>query len=67
MVLSWFMLKDKLMDVPLVQLLRVAWIAGTLPIIIASIPIPMLSWLRGTLLGFARRGKIMHSSSKVIN
>lgn len=51
------------MEVLLIQLLKLAWIAGTLPIIIASIPIPMLSWLRKTLLGFARRGKIMHSSS----
>ncbi|KAJ1375442.1 3-oxo-5-alpha-steroid 4-dehydrogenase, C-terminal [Sesbania bispinosa] len=52
------------MEVLLVQLLRVAWIAGTLPIIIASIPTPKLSWLRRTLLGFAKRGKIIHSSSQ---
>lgn len=53
------------MEVLLVQLLRLAWIAATLPIIIASIPTPKLNWLRRTLLGFARRGKIMHSSSQV--
>ncbi|XP_061343484.1 polyprenol reductase 2 [Gastrolobium bilobum] len=61
------MLRDQnkqVMEVLLVQLLRVAWITGTLPIIIASIPTPRLTWFRRTLLGFARRGKIMHSSSQ---
>ncbi|XP_020968734.1 polyprenol reductase 2-like isoform X2 [Arachis ipaensis] len=47
----------------LAQLLRLAWIVGTLPILIASIQIPRLNFLHTILLGFARRGKIMHSSS----
>lgn len=50
------------MEVVIVQTLRLAWVAATLPIIIASIPTPKLTWLRRTLLTFARRGKIMHSS-----
>ncbi|XP_027353881.1 polyprenol reductase 2 [Abrus precatorius] len=57
-------LHHQLMKMLLVQLLRVAWVAGTLPIIIASIPTSKLSWLRRTLLGFAGRGKTMHSSSQ---
>ncbi|XP_052108950.1 polyprenol reductase 2 isoform X1 [Arachis duranensis] len=52
------------MHMVLPQLLRLAWIAGTLPILIASIPIPKLNFLHTILLGFARRGKIMHSSSQ---
>ncbi|KAK7264228.1 hypothetical protein RJT34_31834 [Clitoria ternatea] len=52
------------MEVFFVHFLRMAWILGTLPIIIASIPTPKLKWFRGILLGFARRGKIMHSSSQ---
>ncbi|QHO32256.1 Polyprenol reductase [Arachis hypogaea] len=52
------------MHMVLPQLLRLAWIAGTLPILIASIPIPKLKFLHTILLGFARRGKIMHSSSQ---
>ncbi|KAK7257996.1 hypothetical protein RIF29_32369 [Crotalaria pallida] len=51
-------------EVILVQLLRLAWIAATLPLLVASIPIPNLTWLRRTLLGFACRGKIMRSSSQ---
>ncbi|XP_057752502.1 polyprenol reductase 2-like isoform X1 [Arachis stenosperma] len=52
------------MHTVLAQLLRLAWIAGTLPILIASIPIPKLNFFHTILLGFARRGKIMHSSSQ---
>ncbi|KAJ7967241.1 polyprenol reductase 2-like [Quillaja saponaria] len=51
------------MEVGLAQLLRAAWIAGTLAIIIASLPTSRLSSFRGALLGFTRRGKIMQSSS----
>uniref|UniRef100_A0A5B7BDV9 3-oxo-5-alpha-steroid 4-dehydrogenase C-terminal domain-containing protein n=1 Tax=Davidia involucrata TaxID=16924 RepID=A0A5B7BDV9_DAVIN len=51
------------MDIGLVALLRAAWIAGTLPILIASIPSSRLSWFHEALLGFAKRGKIMQSSS----
>ncbi|XP_012573247.2 polyprenal reductase 2 isoform X1 [Cicer arietinum] len=60
-----FMLNDHhQMEFLLLQFLRVSWIAATLPIIIASIPIPKLNCFRRLLLGFARRGKIMHSSSQ---
>ncbi|KHG11230.1 hypothetical protein F383_13783 [Gossypium arboreum] len=47
----------------LIWLLRVAWIAGTLPILIASLPFPILNSFRALLLSFAKRGKIMPSSS----
>lgn len=53
------------MEVGLVGLLRAAWIAGTLPILIASVPSSMLNWFRDALLGFAKRGKTMQSSSQV--
>lgn len=49
----------------LVGLLRVAWVAGTLPIIIASLPSSRLHLFHEALMGFAKRGKIMHSSSYV--
>ena len=45
------------------ELLRAAWIAGTLPILIASLPCSWLGSFHGLVLGFARRGKIMQSSS----
>jgi 3-oxo-5-alpha-steroid 4-dehydrogenase 3 len=49
------------MEFLLLQFLRFSWIAGTFPIIISSIP--KLNFLRQILLVFAKRGKIMHSSS----
>ncbi|KAK9284491.1 hypothetical protein L1049_023664 [Liquidambar formosana] len=52
------------MELGLALLLRAAWIAGTLPILLASIPSSLLSSFHGILLGFARRGKIMPSSSR---
>ncbi|KAI9124728.1 hypothetical protein K1719_004650 [Acacia pycnantha] len=52
------------MEMSIVLLLRLAWIAGTLPIVIASIPSSKLNWFRGALLGLAKRGKIMQSSSQ---
>ncbi|XP_050899817.1 polyprenol reductase 2 isoform X2 [Lathyrus oleraceus] len=59
-----FMSKDQhQLMATLVQFLRLSWIAATLPIIIASIPIPKLNFLRQILLLFAKRGKITHSSS----
>ncbi|KAL2988873.1 hypothetical protein AAZX31_11G108200 [Glycine max] len=61
-----FLFHNQPMEVVLVQMLRLAWVAATLPIIVASIPTPKLNCLRGTLLGFARRGKIMHSSSQKV-
>ncbi|KAL5068910.1 hypothetical protein RYX36_019797 [Vicia faba] len=62
---SSFMSKDQhqLMETLLVLFLRLSWIAATLPIIIASIPIPKLNFLRKILLVFAKRGKTMHPSS----
>ncbi|KAA8536038.1 hypothetical protein F0562_028516 [Nyssa sinensis] len=51
------------MEIGLVTLLRAAWIAGILPILIVSIPSSRLSSFREVLLGFAKRGKIMQSSS----
>ncbi|XP_057974802.1 polyprenol reductase 2-like isoform X2 [Malania oleifera] len=52
------------MDFPrLVGLLRLAWVAGTLPILIALMPSYGLSSFREVLLGFAKRGKTMQSSS----
>uniref|UniRef100_A0A6M2E9X1 3-oxo-5-alpha-steroid 4-dehydrogenase C-terminal domain-containing protein n=1 Tax=Populus davidiana TaxID=266767 RepID=A0A6M2E9X1_9ROSI len=51
------------MELGLVELLRAAWIAGTLPILIASLPCSWLGSFHGIVLGFARRGKIMQSSS----
>uniref|UniRef100_A0A6N2LLK7 3-oxo-5-alpha-steroid 4-dehydrogenase C-terminal domain-containing protein n=1 Tax=Salix viminalis TaxID=40686 RepID=A0A6N2LLK7_SALVM len=51
------------MQLGLVELLRAAWIAGTLPILIASLPCSWLGSFHGLVLGFARRGKIMKSSS----
>jgi hypothetical protein len=53
------------MEVGLVGLLRAAWIAGTLPILIASVPSSRLRGFRDAMLGFAKRGKIMQSSSQV--
>ncbi|GMY05614.1 polyprenol reductase 2 [Fagus crenata] len=52
------------MEVGLVGLLRAAWIAGTLPILIAYVPSSRLSWFRDAILGFAKRGKLVQSSSK---
>lgn len=53
------------MEVGFVELLRAAWIVGTLPILIASLPSSRLSWFRDVLSGFAKRGKTLQSSSKV--
>ncbi|XP_022752159.1 polyprenol reductase 2-like isoform X1 [Durio zibethinus] len=47
----------------LVWLLRAGWMAGTLPILIASLPSSHLNSFRTLLLGFAKRGKIMPPSS----
>ncbi|KAK6916655.1 3-oxo-5-alpha-steroid 4-dehydrogenase, C-terminal [Dillenia turbinata] len=47
----------------IVGLLRAAWIAGTLPILIASLPFSKLTSFHGLLMGFAKRGKIMQASS----
>ncbi|KAM1763627.1 polyprenol reductase 2-like [Malus sylvestris] len=52
------------MEVGVVGLLRTAWIAATLPILIAALPFSWLSSFRGAVLGFAKRGKTMQSSSQ---
>lgn len=52
------------MEVGLVAMLRTAWIAATLPILIASMPFSCLNSFHKVVLGFAKRGKIRQSSSK---
>ncbi|KAL3539036.1 hypothetical protein ACH5RR_002402 [Cinchona calisaya] len=51
------------MEMGLALFLRVAWIAGTLPILIASVPWSRLHWFHDVVLGFAKRGKTMQPSS----
>ncbi|TXG64675.1 hypothetical protein EZV62_011669 [Acer yangbiense] len=51
------------MEVWLVGLVRAAWIAATLPILIASIPSSRLRFVHEALMGFSKRGKTMQSSS----
>ncbi|XWS55007.1 hypothetical protein CRYUN_Cryun10bG0137900 [Craigia yunnanensis] len=51
------------MELGLVTLLRTAWVAVTLPIIIASIPSSKLSSFHQLVSRFAKRGKTMQSSS----
>ncbi|CAL5378333.1 unnamed protein product [Camellia sinensis] len=53
------------MEIELVALLRAAWVAATLPILVASIPSSLLNSFHEFFLGFAKRGKIMQSSSQV--
>lgn len=54
----------KLLDMGLLcWLLRLAWTAGILPILIAFIPSSSLHSFRKIIYGFAQRGKIMQSSS----
>ena len=45
-------------------LLRLAWIAGILPILLASVPIKSFDFFHRMLLSFAARGKILQSSDK---
>ncbi|KAL6209515.1 hypothetical protein ACLB2K_020455 [Fragaria x ananassa] len=51
------------MEVGVVELVRTGWIAGTLPILIASLPLSCLNSFHDIVLGFAKRGKILQSSS----
>lgn len=53
------------MEAWLAGLLRAAWLASIVPIIIASIPSSRLNSFHGAILGFAKRGKILQSSSYV--
>ncbi|XP_019230411.1 PREDICTED: polyprenol reductase 2-like isoform X2 [Nicotiana attenuata] len=55
------------MELGLVTLLRAAWIAATLPIVISLIPSSKLRSFQQFLLGFAKRGKIMQSSSSKLS
>ncbi|XP_016464455.1 polyprenal reductase 2 [Nicotiana tabacum] len=55
------------MELGLVTPLRAAWIAATLPIVIALIPSSTLRSFQQFLLGFAKRGKIMQSSSNKLS
>ncbi|CAN8270832.1 unnamed protein product [Cochlearia groenlandica] len=52
------------MELGLVWLIRTAWIASILPLLIASIPISKLKSYRDLVLGLAARGKILHPSSQ---
>ncbi|KAE8707121.1 Polyprenol reductase 1 [Hibiscus syriacus] len=44
----------------LIWLLRAAWIAGILPVFIASLPTPRLNFFHSILLGFAKRARLCH-------
>ncbi|XP_011627227.1 polyprenol reductase 2 isoform X2 [Amborella trichopoda] len=48
----------------LVMVLRAAWIAGTLPILLSFIPFSSFVRIRNVVLGFAKRGKLLQSSSQ---
>ncbi|KAL1801960.1 hypothetical protein DCAR_0933459 [Daucus carota subsp. sativus] len=55
---------DELMEMGLLSgLLRVAWTAGIFPILIALMPSSRLDSVREIISGFAKRGKIMQSST----
>lgn len=49
----------------MVALLRVAWVAATLPILIASVPVRSIGFFRRLLAVFSARGKTMPSSTKL--
>ncbi|CAN1267449.1 Polyprenol reductase 2 [Linum perenne] len=51
------------MEIGIVGMLRAAWIAGILPLLIASLPFSELGLFQRLVLGFAKRGKIMQNSS----
>uniref|UniRef100_A0A7N0UGL2 Polyprenol reductase n=1 Tax=Kalanchoe fedtschenkoi TaxID=63787 RepID=A0A7N0UGL2_KALFE len=53
----------RLREIRLSWLLQSWWIAGILPILVASIPSSRLASFRNLVLGFARRGKTMPPSS----
>ncbi|XP_073047436.1 polyprenal reductase 2-like [Primulina eburnea] len=60
--LNYFQLSSSTMI--LASLLCAAWIAGILPILIAFIPSSKINALHNFVLGLAKRGKIMQSSSQ---
>ncbi|XP_072984104.1 polyprenal reductase 1-like [Typha latifolia] len=51
------------MELSFTALLRLSWVAATLPILIASFPLPFTGFLHRIILGLASRGKIMKPSS----
>ncbi|KAI3959386.1 hypothetical protein MKW98_018976 [Papaver atlanticum] len=51
------------MEIKVDELLRAAWLAFILPVRVASLP-SRFSFFHGTLLGFAKRGKTLRSSSQ---
>lgn len=51
------------MEIGLTMFLRALWVAAILPLLVASFPSPRLKSFHQLLLGFAKRGKIMQSSS----
>lgn len=53
------------MELQIESLLRVAWVAGIMPILIASLPSSRLNLLHQLLLVFAGRGKTFQSSSRL--
>ncbi|THU65811.1 hypothetical protein C4D60_Mb05t07590 [Musa balbisiana] len=44
-------------------LLRLAWLAATVPILVVSLPIRPVGFLHRMIMGFAARGKTMMNSS----
>ncbi|KAF5764451.1 putative polyprenol reductase [Helianthus annuus] len=64
-ILEIMFLRMEELGLGLVSLLRIAWIAATLPILVAWLPLPGLGWFRRALLSFARRGKILQSNTKL--
>ncbi|RWW42175.1 hypothetical protein BHE74_00052288, partial [Ensete ventricosum] len=46
-------------------LLRLAWLAATVPILVVSLPIRPVGFLHRMIMGFAARGKTMMNSSTV--
>nr|XP_043609323.1 polyprenol reductase 2-like [Erigeron canadensis] len=63
-ILQSSFLRMEELELGLVSLIRIAWIAATLPILIACLPVPGLGWFRKVLLGFAKRGKVLQSKNK---
>lgn len=55
------------MEIGLVGMLRAAWMAGIMPIVIASLPYSRLGLFHGVVLEFAKRGKIKQSSSHYVS
>ncbi|KAI0501064.1 hypothetical protein KFK09_019282 [Dendrobium nobile] len=56
---------NALMEFGMVPLLRVAWVAATLPILVALVPVRSIGFFRRLLVGFAARGKTLQSSTKL--